>query len=207
MAIAAMVCGIAGIVTCIPIAGIIGVVLGIIALVRAGSRPLEYGGKGMAITGICTGSVSMIIVPVLLISIFLPSLSRARELAKRAGCAANMRGIGQSLMIYANANGGEFPPNTRLLIDAGLCAPKMFQCPSEGNSAETGSDYQYIRGLTDKAPGDWIVVFEDPGNHNGEGGNVLYRDLRVQFLKEPDFTSELDRVRKEIEESGSDGEP
>jgi prepilin-type N-terminal cleavage/methylation domain-containing protein len=40
----------------------------------------------------------------LLISILLPSLSRARELAKRAVCASNLRGIGQGLHIYANDN-------------------------------------------------------------------------------------------------------
>jgi len=38
----------------------------------------------------------------LLISILLPSLARARELSKRAVCAANVRGIGQSAKIYAN---------------------------------------------------------------------------------------------------------
>lgn len=207
MAIAALVCGIAGIVTCIPIAGIIGVVLGIIALVRAGNRPLEYGGKGMAITGICTGSVSMIIVPALLISILLPSLSRARELAKRAVCHANMRGIGQSLMIYANRNGGEFPPNTQLLIDAGICTPKMFQCPSQGIDPEAGSDFQYIGGLNPRSRADWIVLYEDPANHNGEGGNLLYVDMHVEFIKEPAFNTELERVNRKMAESGSDREP
>lgn len=45
----------------------------------------------------------------LLISILLPSLSRARELAKRAVCSANLRGIGQSSHIYANDNSEKFP--------------------------------------------------------------------------------------------------
>jgi prepilin-type N-terminal cleavage/methylation domain-containing protein len=45
----------------------------------------------------------------LLISILLPSLSRARELAKRAVCSANLRGIGQSQHIYANDNYESFP--------------------------------------------------------------------------------------------------
>lgn len=45
----------------------------------------------------------------LLISILLPSLSRARELAKRAVCSANLRGIGQSQHIYANDNQESFP--------------------------------------------------------------------------------------------------
>jgi prepilin-type N-terminal cleavage/methylation domain-containing protein/prepilin-type processing-associated H-X9-DG protein len=38
----------------------------------------------------------------LLISILLPSLARARELSKRAVCAANVRGIGQSCKVYSN---------------------------------------------------------------------------------------------------------
>ncbi|MBN2446959.1 MAG: prepilin-type N-terminal cleavage/methylation domain-containing protein, partial [Phycisphaerae bacterium] len=45
----------------------------------------------------------------LLISILLPSLARARELAKRAVCRANMRGIGQSCYIYSNDYEETFP--------------------------------------------------------------------------------------------------
>ncbi len=45
----------------------------------------------------------------LLISILLPSLSRARELAKRAVCSSNLRGIGQGMHIYANDNAEWFP--------------------------------------------------------------------------------------------------
>ncbi len=45
----------------------------------------------------------------LLISILLPSLSRARELAKRAVCGSNLRGIGQGMHIYANDNEEWFP--------------------------------------------------------------------------------------------------
>ncbi|MGE3182486.1 MAG: type II secretion system protein, partial [Phycisphaerae bacterium] len=45
----------------------------------------------------------------LLISILLPSLSRARELAKRAVCRANARGIAQSCHLYANDNREWFP--------------------------------------------------------------------------------------------------
>jgi prepilin-type N-terminal cleavage/methylation domain-containing protein len=45
----------------------------------------------------------------LLISILLPSISRAKELAQRAVCAANLRGIGQGFYIYANDNREWFP--------------------------------------------------------------------------------------------------
>lgn len=45
----------------------------------------------------------------LLISILLPSLSRARELAKRSVCASNMRGLAQGATIYSNDNEEYFP--------------------------------------------------------------------------------------------------
>ena len=45
----------------------------------------------------------------LLISILLPSLSRAREITKRAVCASNLRGIGQSMKVYANDNTDWYP--------------------------------------------------------------------------------------------------
>jgi prepilin-type N-terminal cleavage/methylation domain-containing protein len=45
----------------------------------------------------------------LLISILLPSLSRAREITKRAVCASNARGIGQGCKIYANDNFEAWP--------------------------------------------------------------------------------------------------
>jgi len=45
----------------------------------------------------------------LLISILLPSLSRARELSKRLVCAANLKGIGTSFKIYANDNEESWP--------------------------------------------------------------------------------------------------
>jgi prepilin-type N-terminal cleavage/methylation domain-containing protein len=45
----------------------------------------------------------------LLISILLPSLSRARELSKRTVCMANLRGIGQAFYIYAQDDPSVFP--------------------------------------------------------------------------------------------------
>jgi len=44
----------------------------------------------------------------LLISILLPSLNRAREQANRVKCAANLKTIGQTMMLYANENKGKF---------------------------------------------------------------------------------------------------
>lgn len=45
----------------------------------------------------------------LLISILLPSLSRAREFAKRAKCLSNVRQVGIAMTVYANQNNQKLP--------------------------------------------------------------------------------------------------
>ncbi len=45
----------------------------------------------------------------LLISILLPSLARARELAKRTACVANLNGLAKSSLIYAESSAGVLP--------------------------------------------------------------------------------------------------
>jgi len=45
----------------------------------------------------------------LLIAILLPSLGKARELANRSYCAANIRGIIQSMVVYSNENNDAYP--------------------------------------------------------------------------------------------------
>lgn len=201
MAIASLVCGILGLLSCLP-AGIVGCILGIVATVRANRDPARYGGKGLAISGICTGGVSVLMVPVLalMISIMLPSLARAREITKRAVSASNLRGIGQAAMVYAFDNGKVFPPNFQTLITDGTCTPRQLINPSSGRTA--GCDYYYVTGLTSDDPRDWIVAYEDPNQHQGEGANVLYVDGTVQFLKEKpggQFAKEIGRFKAAYE--------
>jgi prepilin-type N-terminal cleavage/methylation domain-containing protein len=45
----------------------------------------------------------------LLIAILLPALSSAREHANRVRCAANLRNIGQAMLLYAQENRGNYP--------------------------------------------------------------------------------------------------
>lgn len=63
----------------------------------------------------------VIAIIALLISILLPSLSRARELSKRLVCASNVKGIGTSAKIYANDNNESWmiPAFDRSKIDNG----------------------------------------------------------------------------------------
>ena len=204
MAIAALVCGILGL-GCLP-AGIVGLVLGIIATIRATKEPTRYGGKGMAIAGICTGALgSMIIVPVVLILVLLPAQSRAREITKRAIDATNLRGIGQAMMVYAADNQNAFPPDLQTLIVEGTCTPRQFIDPSSGHQPPA-CDYFYVAGLTSKDPADWIIAYSDPNYHSGEGANVLYVNGTVQFMKDKPsetFKLEIDKFKAAYEKKRS----
>jgi len=67
----------------------------------------------------------------LLISILLPSLNRARETANRVKCAANLRSIGQAILLYANENKGTYP-RCAYSTTSGACTPDV---SSTGSSA------------------------------------------------------------------------
>ncbi|MEY4385352.1 MAG: hypothetical protein RLY20_635 [Verrucomicrobiota bacterium] len=49
----------------------------------------------------------------ILASMLLPSLSRAKEAAKRISCLNNQRQLGLSATMYASDNEGQFPPRSR----------------------------------------------------------------------------------------------
>jgi hypothetical protein len=201
MAIAALVCGIVGALMpfCVPV-GLVGLILGIIATVRASREPQRYGGKGLAIGGICTGGASVLLalVAIPLVAVLLPSLSRAGGMAKRVADAANLRIVGLAAAAYASDNGGSFPPDFQTLANAGAVSAKQLVDPASGNMPPR-CDYYYVAGLRSDDPADWIIAYSDPANHDGEGANILYLDSRVAFEKEPRLTQELDRFKAEYQ--------
>src|SRR4051794_13723766 len=103
----------------------------------------------------------------LLVSILLPSLSRAREQAKQVKCLSNIRQLGMAFVMYTNSNKGWFPksaPNTGhqpedwiywqsgLDLDESAIAPYMsrpanaefFRCPSDDNATTRTYKYSYV---------------------------------------------------------------
>ena len=116
----------------------------------------------------------------LLISILLPSLSRAREAANRVKCASNLRSNGQAFYMFAQDHNGRFPYTQCTpwagpwwqgtiyvrdfvqLIDRYGSNPQLFVCPSNQEQAYQkalhfqweGSDYDdnYIHAKADAVP-------------------------------------------------------
>ncbi len=92
LAIASLVLGILGIV-CFPLIGVIGLILGIVALVKCSKGTAS--GQGMAIGGVITGVLSVIMIPIMM-ALVVPSMLRARQGALEANTIGSCRA-------YANA--------------------------------------------------------------------------------------------------------
>ena len=191
LAIASLVLGVVGFCTG-GIAGIVGVILGIVVLVKASSDPQVDHGKGFAIGGIVTGAVSLLsslIVLPLMIAILLPSLSVARETAKQAVCAANLRAVEAALLEYVEKHGQE-PPNLTALVDENMLDPRGLICPSVNPAVNQMLPFIWTRNV-DCDDAENIIAYEPIQNHNGDGGNVLFCDGHVEFVLEANWEQTL----------------
>ena len=145
-------------------------------------------------------------VVLLLFSVFGPYVLNRLPIKNHAAsrCPANLRSIGQSLLLYANEFGGRFPGNFETLMVAEDLTPDVFVCqlqsdtPAPGATrAEqaaamgSGGHLSYVfagQGLSPSAPADAVIAFESAGHAaptgdpNATGRNVLFGDGRVTYL-------------------------
>ncbi|MBX3390272.1 MAG: DUF4190 domain-containing protein [Phycisphaeraceae bacterium] len=181
MAITALVFALLGF--CFPLFGLVGLILGIIALTRANNRPSEFGGKGLAIAGISVGGASLVLGCVLsffYLGIMLPALGKARQAARQIKSGTQIRSISQALMVYADENHDAFPEvGADLRVRLGqIVDPAVWESPS----ATPGEpSYLYVGGQKSTFDGKQVLLFENPAL-NRSGTNVGFGDLSVQFL-------------------------
>jgi len=136
--------------------------------------------------GTGTTAVAAVAVVALAVSILLPSLTRARELAKRAVSAANLRGIGVGMHIYANDHQERFPESLHELIEVGHITHEMLTSPRD---REDAMSYVYITGQSAVNDVRNVVVYERI--IGDEGTNVLFLDAHVEWMKLNEFKRAL----------------
>src|SRR5262245_52387694 len=89
---------------------IVGMVISVVALKKLKRQPFEYGGKGMAVSGLVLNIVSAVaLIPVLLIAaIAIPNLIAARRAANEGSAINALRTIHGAEMTYQATEGGGY---------------------------------------------------------------------------------------------------
>jgi len=131
------------------------------------------------------------------VSILLPALGRAREMANRVKCASQLRGLGNAIAMYNNDFNGRNPKTLQELTETEDVHPKAFVCPSSDD--EIGQCSYIYRGadLNDSVDSQMIVAYDKYDNHDGEARNVLFAGGYVERVEEEAF-QELIRKDNEL---------
>ncbi|MFT3784831.1 MAG: DUF1559 domain-containing protein [Tepidisphaeraceae bacterium] len=156
--------------------------------------------------------VAVVLIAILLIAAFLPSLGKPREAAQRAKCMSNLRQIGTALAVYAQGNAGQLPPDLMVLAGSTDLPRDVFICPNEPagdllrqhplttpSYVYVGAGMTWIEQRSATSPyGREVLVFERSSSlhvpkdrESTTGLHVLFRDLHVEFIPEPAATQVL----------------
>ncbi|HOB75059.1 MAG TPA: type II secretion system protein GspG [Phycisphaerae bacterium] len=152
-------------------------------------------------------AASSVFASSMMMSIMLPSLARARELAKRTVSEANLSGIARACLVYAEGNRGKLPPDLQTLTEGGKRAyleEKQLKSPRDLSPAEIS--YVYVPGQVNTMDPRNIIAYEDPDVHDtSEGLNVAFLDGSVRWIPMDEFEEGLKATKERIEEA-SDGQ-
>jgi len=111
----------------------------------------------------------------LLVSILLPSLNRAKDLAKRAICAAHLKDVGLSIAMYANDNNDCMPVSRGSYAGSG------------GGSNPTGTETYHWYNLLSKYAGMETEFTYDP---DAVGSGTVYYGYHDVFKGCPNWDAE-----------------
>ena len=115
---------------------------------------------------------------------------RSRELARRVWCASNLNAIVKGATMHQEANDdGAWPADPKMLIGERSISAGHLQCPSADSGRKM--DFFYLAPAEPDPPVGTIIACDLPGNHDGEGRNVVYADSHVEWTTEQGLQLEL----------------
>ena len=138
LAIAALILGILSLFTC-ALTAIPSIICGIISLIKIEKSGGKITGKGFAISGIILPVATL---PILLMVILMPALSRVKAQARTVTCRANLRQWGLTWALYSQDHDGSFVPDENWLEPLRPYMHdnnKMLLCPMAAKSEGLGA--------------------------------------------------------------------
>ena len=136
-----------------------------------------------------------------ILDIMVYALDRAPELSGRAVCSANLKSIGMGILSYTDKHEGDFPSNIETMIEEADLVKKQFICFSDPSDEERISYIYRGADLDGSVSGEMIVMYDRQENHGGEGGNVLFVDSQVRFVRVEEMVDLVERdneLRREL---------
>ena len=178
---------------CVPLCGLIALILGIAALIKIKNSNGHYKGKGKAVTGIIFGVWSIIRLPILVIlAVFLlPALEKARVKANTINCTNNLKQVGLAMVLFADDHKGCFPTASGESMEE----LKTLVGSSDALKCPSGDEYTILvngqRSSSLRDPSDTIIAI-CPNEHGTGLLNVLFADGHVASV-------DADVVRRTLE--------
>ncbi len=178
-----------GIFACPGVLSLVAIILGAVALVKSSDDDAESS-RGPAIGGVVTGAIGLIAGPVILFVLIFPAFNAMRDMGEKTFCQSNLQQIGWGIEMYADQDpDGALPENMGSVVNAGYMMAFSLDCPTQVAGQQS---YFYVPGQSSAEP-NAVVMFENPSNHGGTGGHVLYKDGSVVFVEDPEFQNIVDQ--------------
>jgi hypothetical protein len=160
--------------------GPIGVVLGFLARSRIKRSEGKLAGNGLALAGIITGALSLLLAGASL-ALVLPMMKlQQRQAFQRAhtiNCVNNTKQLSLAVRLYMGDNGDTFPSATNWCdaVFSNVGSQRVFWCPGETNQARSAYALNAaVAGLKEAdVPSDTVVLFESDAGWNASGGVEL----------------------------------
>jgi prepilin-type processing-associated H-X9-DG protein len=177
LGVTSLVLGCLGLFTC-GITALVGLILGIIALVRINKSNGQLGGQGMAMAGTIVSAVFLLIGP-LPAAMLLPALSKAKQKAQSILCMNNMRQLSLGVIMYASDDKDLFPAGTNWCdaVMPYVKNPGAFLCPQgkPGQRCHYAFNARLVGHETKEiqAPAQTVLIFETDGGWNIAGDREL----------------------------------
>jgi Domain of unknown function (DUF4190)/GYF domain 2 len=176
MAVTSLVLGILGLL-CVPSA-LVGLLLGIIAMVKVKNSGGKLTGYGIALAGTIVSGIFLILIPIVVLpAMLLPALAAAKQKAEEINCVNNEKQLALAIRIYSGDNKDHFPPAATWCdaIKAEAGSDKILKCPAV--NSDSRCDYAFnakLDGLDEsKVNPQTVMLFEAAGGWNANGGSEL----------------------------------